>query len=70
MFTNTGAPITIDWIPQGEKQFSINAYEQFKPSRKRRNRLYISVSDRATMLLAAGYTMHEINDAMISSMID
>lgn len=63
----SGAPITIDWAPQGEYGFSINAYEQCKPKRRRRRKLLISVSNRAILLLAAGYSIDDIADASINA---
>eukprot|EP00539_Tryblionella_compressa_P019872 CAMPEP_0178857760 /NCGR_PEP_ID=MMETSP0747-20121128/304_1 /TAXON_ID=913974 /ORGANISM="Nitzschia punctata, Strain CCMP561" /LENGTH=815 /DNA_ID=CAMNT_0020524013 /DNA_START=244 /DNA_END=2691 /DNA_ORIENTATION=+ len=63
----SGAPVTIDWVPQGEKSYSVNAYEQCKPARRRRRKLLISVSSRAILLLAAGYTIDEIADASINA---
>jgi hypothetical protein len=63
----SGAPITIDWIPQGERFFSVESYEQCKPARRRRRRLLISVSHRAILLLAAGYSIDDIADASINA---
>lgn len=63
----SGAPVTIDWAPQNEKSFSVNAYEQCKPRRRRRRKLLISVSNRAILLLAAGYTIDEIADASMDA---
>jgi hypothetical protein len=63
----SGAPITIDWIPQGEVSFSVDTYEQFKPARRRRRKLLISVSSRAILLLAAGYSIDDIADASINA---
>jgi hypothetical protein len=59
----SGAPVTMDWTPQGESSYSINAYEQCRPRRRRRRRLLISVSNRAILLLAAGYSIDDIADA-------
>ena len=60
-----GAPVTIDWTPEAERSFSVNAYEQIKPSRRRRHRhkLKISVRDRYILLLAAGYSIDDIANA-------
>lgn len=63
----SGAPVTIDWTPQKETRLSINAYEQCKPRRRRRRKLLISVSNRAILLLAAGYSIDEIADASIDA---
>jgi hypothetical protein len=63
----SGAPITIDWLPQGERVFSVESYEQCKPARRRRRRLLISVSHRAILLLAAGYSIDDIADASINA---
>jgi len=60
-----GAPVTIDWNPQDEHRHSVTAYEQCKPKRRRRRKLLISVSNRAILLLAAGYSIDEIADASI-----
>ena len=62
-----GAPVTIDWTPQNESSFSITAYEQSKPERRRRRKLLISVSNRAILLLAAGYSIDEIANASINA---
>jgi hypothetical protein len=62
-----GAPVTMDWTPQNESSFSITAYEQCKPKRRRRRRLLISVSNRAILLLAAGYSIDDIADASINA---
>jgi hypothetical protein len=62
-----GAPVTIDWQPQGERNYSINAYERCRPVRRRRRRLLISVSNRAILLLSAGYSIDEIADASINA---
>lgn len=59
----SGAPVTIDWEIQNKTELSVNAYEQFKPKRRRRRKLLISVSQRAILLLAAGYSIDEIADA-------
>jgi hypothetical protein len=63
----SGAPVTIDWNPQGEREFSVDSYEQCKPARRRRRRLLISVSHRAILLLAAGYSIDDIADASINA---
>lgn len=63
----SGAPVTIDWTPQAENSYSVNAFEQFKPARRRRRKLLISVSSRAILLLAAGYSVDEIADASINA---
>ena len=63
----SGAPVTIDWKPQGEKNYSIDAYERCRPIRRRRRRLLISVSNRAILLLAAGYSIDDIADASINA---
>lgn len=63
----SGAPVTIDWHPQGERVFSVDSYEQCKPARRRRRKLLISVSSRAILLLAAGYSIDDIADASINA---
>jgi hypothetical protein len=63
----SGAPVTIDWIPQGESVFAVDVYEEIKPARRRRRKLLISVSSRAILLLAAGYSVDEIADASINA---
>ena len=63
----SGAPITIDWNPQDENSFSVNAYEQVKPRRRRRRKLLISVSKRAILLLAGGFSIDEIADASLNA---
>jgi hypothetical protein len=63
----SGAPVTIDWAPQDERSYTLNAYEQSKPKRRRRRKLLISVSNRAILLLAAGYSINEIADASINA---
>ncbi|KAL3916448.1 MAG: hypothetical protein SGILL_005173 [Bacillariaceae sp.] len=63
----SGAPVTIDWKPQGERNYSIHAYERCRPIRRRRRRLLISVSNRAILLLAAGYSIDDIADASINA---
>ncbi|KAL3917177.1 MAG: hypothetical protein SGILL_004837, partial [Bacillariaceae sp.] len=63
----SGAPVTIDWTAQGEKNYSLYAYERCRPARRRRRKLLISVSNRAILLLAAGYSIDEIADASINA---
>ncbi|KAG7370153.1 hypothetical protein IV203_027899 [Nitzschia inconspicua] len=63
----SGAPITIDWHPQGERVYSVDSYEECKPARRRRRKLLISVSHRAILLLAAGYSIDDIADASINA---
>ena len=62
-----GAPITIDWTPQGEISYKINVYESIRGTRRRRRKLLISVSNRAILLLAAGYSIDDIADASIDA---
>jgi hypothetical protein len=59
----SGAPITIDWEVQNKTELTVNAYELCKPKRRRRRKLLISVSQRAILLLAAGYSIDQITDA-------
>jgi len=59
----SGAPVTIDWERQNKTELSVNSYEQRKPKRRSRRKLLISVSQRAVLLLAAGYSIDEIADA-------
>ena len=62
-----GAPVTIDWTPQGEISYKLNVYESIRGARRRRRKLLISVSNRAILLLAAGYTIDDIADASINA---
>ena len=63
----SGAPVTIDWEIQNKTDLTVNAYEQCKPKRRRRRKLLISVSQRAILLLAAGYSIDEIADASMDA---
>jgi hypothetical protein len=63
----SGAPVTIDWTPQGEVSYKINVYESVRGTRRRRRKLLITVSNRAILLLAAGYSIDEIADASINA---
>mmetsp|Transcript_32209 Transcript_32209/g.78550 ORF Transcript_32209/g.78550 Transcript_32209/m.78550 type:complete len:271 (-) Transcript_32209:1328-2140(-) len=63
----SGAPVTIDWVAQAESAFSVDMYEEIKPARRRRRKLLISVSSRAILLLAAGYSVDQIADASIDA---
>jgi hypothetical protein len=63
----SGAPVTIDWTPQGEVSYTINVYESVRGTRRRRRKLLITVSNRAILLLAAGYSIDEIADASINA---
>jgi hypothetical protein len=62
-----GAPVTIDWEAQGEITYKINVYESIRGTRRRRRKLLISVSNRAILLLAAGYSIDDIADASINA---
>ena len=62
-----GAPVTIDWKPQGEISYKLDVYETVRGTRRRRRKLLISVSNRAILLLAAGYTIDDIADASIDA---
>jgi hypothetical protein len=62
-----GAPVTIDWEAQGEVSYKINVYESIRGTRRRRRKLLISVSNRAILLLAAGYSIDDIADASINA---
>ena len=63
----SGAPVTIDWTSQGEVSYKINVYESVRGTRRRRRKLLITVSNRAILLLAAGYSIDEIADASINA---
>ena len=44
----SGAPVTIDWIPQGEASYKISVYERevIRVTRRKRRKLLITVSNR------------------------
>ena len=58
-----GAPITIGWDPLERRHVHVDVYEVYRDDRRRLDELKLDVSERACILLRAGYSIDEIADA-------
>jgi hypothetical protein len=59
----SGAPVTIGWEPQGSQIRNMELYEYTRFPRRSGKQLYLSVQNRARLLLKGGYTLQEIGRA-------
>jgi hypothetical protein len=58
-----GAPITIGWEPESTRKVHIDLYELSRDDPKTVHELRLSVTERAKMLLDAGYDIEDIVNA-------